>query len=106
MKSLSPKELAQALVDGPKGLVVLDVRETTEVAWCQIAGSLHIPMGEIPSRVGELDQTQKIVVLCHHGMRSAAIVDYLESRGFENVYNLKGGIDAWSVEVDPDLRRY
>ncbi len=106
MKTLTPSALATALQEDLEQPLILDVREASEVAWCQIPGSLHIPMGEISGRFHELDRNLKIVVLCHHGMRSAAVVSFLEKQGFDEVFNLTGGIDAWSLEVDPSIRRY
>lgn len=63
-------------------------------------------MREVPGRIGELDRDSEIVVFCHHGARSAMVVEWLRRNGFPRAVNLSGGIDAWSVEVDPDVRRY
>jgi rhodanese-related sulfurtransferase len=63
-------------------------------------------MGEIPSRIGELDPDSEIVVVCHHGIRSAQVAGYLARMDFTRVWNLVGGIDAWSIEADPSVRRY
>ena len=86
--------------------VLLDVREPEEVEFVHIAGAVHIPMGEIPGRLHELDPDQEIIVYCHHGVRSMHVVNFLLQRDFENVKNLTGGIDAWAVEVDPGMPRY
>lgn len=86
--------------------VLLDVREDSELAICKIEGALHIPMGEIPERADALPRDQQLIVLCHHGMRSLNVCQYLEARGFTNTINLAGGIHAWSVEVDPTMTRY
>lgn len=86
--------------------MLLDVREPEEVAVVRLAGSLHIPMGEVFSRLHELDRDAHIVVYCHHGVRSAAIAALLLEHGFQHVSNLAGGIDAWSQAVDPSLPRY
>ena len=72
----------------------------------QLAGSRHIPLGQLPARLGELDKEQEIVVICHHGMRSQQACVYLQHAGFSRLYNLQGGIDAWSVACDPSIRRY
>jgi rhodanese-related sulfurtransferase len=93
-------------LDNGDNLLVLDVREHPEVAFCSIAGSTHIPMNEIPSRMAELDRERETVVLCHHGARSFQVAAYLRANGFDNVYNLAGGIDAWSRTVDPSVPRY
>ena len=69
------------------------------------AGAIEIPMREIPTRLEELDRNDEIVVLCHHGIRSGRIVAYLDQQGFR-VTNLTGGIDAWSLFIDPRVPRY
>jgi rhodanese-related sulfurtransferase len=90
--------------------LLLDVREPWEVQLAAIrlpgAASLNLPMGQIPQRLAELDPAQPILCICHHGMRSAQVVAFLERAGFESVYNLAGGIDAWSAHVDPAVPRY
>lgn len=86
--------------------VVLDVREPQEIAIAAFPGALSIPMSDIPSRAGELPRDREIVVLCHHGMRSAQVAGFLARQGFERIVNLTGGIDAWSLEVDPGVPRY
>jgi rhodanese-related sulfurtransferase len=89
---------------------VLDVREPWEVelASMRIDGAtvVHIPMNEVPARLGELDAARHVVCVCHHGMRSAHVAMFLERQGFDPVYNLAGGIDAWASQVDPTLQRY
>ncbi len=100
-----PREL-KARMDRGDDPLVLDVREMEEVAIAPFPRAAHIPMGEIPSRLGELDPESEIVVVCHHGIRSAQVAAYLSSMGFERVLNLTGGIDAWSVAVDSTVPRY
>src|SRR5258706_3877128 len=102
---LRPTEVRQLLDEG-KPLVLLDVREHQEIAIVRIPGAVHIPMGEVPGRLHELDPEADIVVYCHHGMRSANVCGFLQQRDFHNVANLTGGIDAWATEVDPSLARY
>ncbi|NNM61589.1 MAG: sulfurtransferase [Steroidobacteraceae bacterium] len=88
-------------------MVLLDVREAWEIALAPVPGEhLHIPMGEIPTRLGELDPATPTIVLCHAGARSLQVAHFLERRGFQSVFNLTGGIDAWSVDVDPSIPRY
>jgi rhodanese-related sulfurtransferase len=94
-----------ALNNGSQPPVVLDVREPWERDITMIGGSLHIPMGSIPQRMGELPLDRQIVVLCHHGGRSAHVTALLRQSGFQAT-NLEGGIDAWSATVDPSLPRY
>src|SRR5574337_149809 len=102
---LQPAELKR-LLDSGAPLVLLDVREPEEVAFVHLPGAVHIPMGEIPGRVHELDPDADIVVYCHHGVRSAHVAGFLTQRDFTSVANLMGGIDAWSAGVDPTLPRY
>ena len=101
---------AQALLAGPAAPLLLDVREPWEAELARIPAAggpaRLIPMGEIVQRLGELDPAQPVVVYCHHGMRSLQVVAFLERQGFESVYNLAGGIDAWSCEADPSVPRY
>lgn len=87
-------------------VIFLDVREPSELAICRIEGALHIPMAEIPERADSLPKEAPIVLLCHHGMRSAHVQQYLETKGYENLMNLRGGIHAWALEVDPKMPRY
>ena len=85
----------------------IDVREPWEYATARIGGSVLMPMGDVPSRAHqELDPDERIVVLCHHGMRSMNVTVWLRNQGFEQVQSLRGGIDAWSAEVDPSVGRY
>ncbi|MGB0183982.1 MAG: rhodanese-like domain-containing protein [Opitutales bacterium] len=86
--------------------VFVDVREWDELAICSIAGARHIPMIEIPARMSEIPKDGKVVVFCHHGMRSMRVLEFLTERGIEGVVSMRGGIDAWAVSVDPEMRRY
>ena len=88
------------------GAVLLDVREAFELQVASVKGALHIPMGQIPARIGELDRAREIVCMCHHGMRSAGVAGYLIEQGFGKVVNLSGGISAWASEVDPSVPQY
>jgi rhodanese-related sulfurtransferase len=85
---------------------VIDVREKSELDVASIPDVRHIPMGEIPARLAELDPHQEIVVMCRSGGRSMQVAQFLARNGFENVANLTGGILAWSREVDPSVRAY
>jgi rhodanese-related sulfurtransferase len=102
---IEPAEL-QARRDRGDQLAVLDVREPGEVAIAAMPGATHIPMNDIPARIAELDREAEWVVVCHHGMRSAQVAMYLARMGFARVSNLTGGIDAWSLTVDPATARY
>jgi rhodanese-related sulfurtransferase len=92
--------------DAGEDLVLLDVREPDELATASIAWATAIPMMEIPARHAELPRDKALVVMCHHGARSANVTYFLEANGFDNAVNLNGGIDAWSVSIDPSVRRY
>jgi rhodanese-related sulfurtransferase len=104
LSEIAPAELKQRFERGERPLIV-DVREPWEVAAASLPGAVNIPMGEIPSRLTELDPDRETIVLCHHGIRSAQVAMYLARNGFERVINLSGGIDAWSA-VDPSVPRY
>jgi rhodanese-related sulfurtransferase len=107
MQHITAPELAARLADPsrPKPLL-LDVRENWEFEICHIEGSTQIPMHLIPIRVGELEDDQDIVCVCHHGARSMQVAAFLERNGFSNVTNLTGGIHAWAVQVDPAMPKY
>lgn len=105
VENLTPQQVQDLLCRQP-ATILLDVREDEEITICQIAGSLHIPMNLIPLRNNELPDDVPIVVYCHHGIRSMNVARYLEHLGFENLYNLSGGIDAWSLHIDPNVARY
>ena len=101
--------------DGAKTLpVVLDVREPWELQTASVTEEgfrlVHIPMREVPARLTELqgdgEADLPIACLCHHGMRSQQVANYLLQNGFSGVVNLQGGIDAWSAELDPGVPRY
>jgi rhodanese-related sulfurtransferase len=96
----------KARVDRGESVFILDVREPAEIAIAPFPGATHIPMGDIPSRLTELDPDRETVVVCHHGVRSAQVAMYLARMGFERVLNLTGGIDAWSESADPSTPRY
>lgn len=105
MKQISVTELKELLTEN-NDLVLLDVREDWEVEMCKVNGSVHIPMGNIPDQVVQLDKEKSIAVMCHHGMRSLQVCQFLESQGFSDLSNVSGGIDAWTREIDPSLELY
>jgi rhodanese-related sulfurtransferase len=105
MREISPRELKARLDTGMRPLL-LDVREAAELAICRIGDALHVPMGDVPGRLHELEPERDIVVYCHHGQRSAAVVAFLERHDFANVANLAGGIERWAVEIDTTMPRY
>ena len=105
ISEIQPIELKNRL-DRGDDLTLLDVREPGEVAIAPFPKAMHIPMGDIPSRLTELDPDAEWVVVCHHGIRSAQVAMYLARMGFARVANLSGGIDAWSITADPNTPRY
>lgn len=100
----------QAFAAATPGAVLLDVREPWELALARVElpglPLRHVPMHEIPGRLTELDPSQPVVCICHHGVRSAQVVAFLQHSGWARAYNLRGGIDAWSTLVDPAVPRY
>jgi rhodanese-related sulfurtransferase len=102
---ISPADAAALLRENKARLV--DVREPWELATTSIAGGLPMPMGEVPARAfQELDPDERLIVVCHHGIRSMNVTIWLRNQGFEQAQSLAGGIDAWSAEVDPSVARY
>jgi rhodanese-related sulfurtransferase len=101
---ITPEALRDRL-DAGRSPVIVDVREPWEHAICALPAARLIPMDELPRRLGELDPAAEVVIYCHHGLRSAAVVDWLRQQGIPAL-NLRGGIDAWTTAVDPSLERY
>jgi rhodanese-related sulfurtransferase len=106
MLELDATQTAQRLADDADNTVLLDVREPQELAIAKVAGAVHIPMGEIPTRLAELDPDKTIICMCHGGMRSAQVAGFLAAQGYAKVINLAGGINAWSQLVDPEVPTY
>lgn len=104
---LHARDLADWLADAqrPRPLL-LDVREEWEFEHCHLAGAVHVPMGQIPARIGELEDAAEIVCICHHGVRSLQVARYLVQQCQGKVFNLQGGVEAWAQEVDPAMPRY
>jgi adenylyltransferase/sulfurtransferase len=103
---ISVEEARELLAATTNRVQLLDVREPYEVEICRIAGSAHIPVQQVPARMGELSRDQRLLVICHHGGRSRQVAGYLRSQGFPAVSNVRGGIAAWADRIDPALRRY
>ena len=105
MKEVSVTEL-KALMDNGADIQLIDVREHNEAEIAEIGGEL-IPMGDIPANIERISKDKQVVVHCRSGARSGNIVRYLEqNHGFDNLYNLKGGILAWADEIDPTISKY
>ena len=107
MKQIRAHQLAEWLANESQAKpLLLDVRELWEFEMCCLAGSQHIPMHLVPMRCEELNRNQEIVVICHHGGRSMQVARFLEGKGYVDVHNLSGGVEAWAKEVDSTMRRY
>lgn len=102
---LSPTDLKQRFDRGDK-LLLIDVREPWEFDVCHIEGAKLIPMGQIPANIQSLDIDEDVVCYCHHGMRSLDVAVWLRNQGVANAKSLSGGIERWSVEIDPKIPRY
>jgi adenylyltransferase/sulfurtransferase len=106
MEEITPAELKQRLDNGDD-IQIVDVREDNEVAFCRIPNSIHIPLGQILSRMKDIDPSRETVVHCKMGGRSARAIDALQRSGYQGkLINLKGGILRWSDEVDPSVPKY
>jgi rhodanese-related sulfurtransferase len=107
IEQLPATALHEWLADNTRAMpLILDVREPWENAICNLEVAQLLPMQEIPARWNELPHDRDIVVLCHHGMRSLQVANFLHSKGLSRLYNLSGGIAAWAEQVDPAMARY
>jgi len=104
-QSISPKQLAERLNAGEK-LRFIDVREPQEFEIARLENAELLPLSRFNEWIDTLDAAEEIVVMCHHGIRSANVCMFLVRNGFEKVFNLDGGIDLWSFEVDENIPRY
>lgn len=104
---ITPTELKQRLDRGDR-LTIIDVREPHEweIGNLSSHGARLIPLGEVPDRLGEIDRDEEIVLQCRSGARSARALQFLQAQGYPRLWNLKGGILAWSDEVDPAMPKY
>lgn len=100
-----PRDVKQMLDRGEK-LLLVDVREPYEHALCQIEGAALIPMGTIPANLQKLDTDEDVICFCHHGMRSMDVANWLRAQGVKSAKSMAGGIDRWSIEIDPKVPRY
>src|ERR1035441_7327769 len=99
---ISPSEAAAVLRD--KQARLIDVREPWEFEAARIGGSVRMPMGDVPARAHqELDPDERLIIVCHHGMRSLNVAVWLRNQGFEQAQSLGGGIEAWAVDVDASV---
>jgi molybdopterin/thiamine biosynthesis adenylyltransferase/rhodanese-related sulfurtransferase len=105
VRGISATQL-QEMISRGETVALVDVREPFEFEIARIANSQLIPLGAIPDRLTDIVQGEKTVVMCKSGVRSARAIEFLRSKGFENLLNLEGGLDAWRAEVDPSLPKY
>jgi rhodanese-related sulfurtransferase len=101
---MNAPELAEYLQQATP--LLLDVREPWEFDICHITGSQNLPMGLIPQRLHELPETGEIVVICHHGVRSKQVIQFLQGQVTASLINLDGGVEAWARDVDRDMPLY
>ena len=102
---ITPAETKRRLDRGEK-LMLVDVREPWEAEICRIEGAKLIPMGSIPANLQALDSDDAVICYCHHGMRSLDVAVWLRAQGVERAKSLAGGIERWSLEIDPRVPRY
>lgn len=105
LKTMTPKQFTERRRGG-EDLLLIDVREPEEYEVARVEGSRLLPLSLFGEWAGTLDPARETVFICHHGIRSAQVCAYLSRQGFEHIYNLTGGIDRWSREVDPSVPRY
>jgi rhodanese-related sulfurtransferase len=107
VRQIRPRELSTWIAEG-KPVLLVDVREPWENALCRLPGSVLLPLGELAGRASELDPPAGalVVAYCHHGVRSLRGAALLAAQGIDDVASLAGGIDAWSLEIDPTVPRY
>ena len=105
---VTPRETAGALRDGRDGFVLIDVREAGELAVASVEGAVHIPLGDLQTRINEIDADEdtELAVICHTGVRSLKAAIYLQQIGLSGARSVAGGSDRWSRDVDPSVPRY
>ena len=110
MPDLAPEVMpaeVKARIDAGEALRLIDVREVSEHQICRIEGATLIPIRSIPQHLQELDDDgPPLIIFCHHGVRSLSVVDWLRRQGVENCQSMAGGIDLWSLQIDPTVPRY
>lgn len=105
VQNLTPQE-AQTRLSNDSNVILLDVREAWELASASIEGAMHIPMNQIPARISKFSNNDTIMVICHSGVRSLSVANYLIQAGFNDIWNVLGGTEAWAKTVDPALASY
>ncbi len=103
---INPEDVKAAIEQG-SDFTLLDVRELEELRIARLPGAVSMPMGDVPMRAHqELDPDAHIVVVCHHGVRSLNVTNWLRRQGFEKAQSMRGGIDRWSRTIDPSVPTY
>ena len=102
---ITPAEVKARLDQGEK-LIFIDVREPWEYEVCRIEGARHVPLGALAASLQTLPDVDEVICYCHHGIRSLDAATWLRFQGIEKAKSLSGGIERWSVEIDPDVPRY
>lgn len=105
---ITPRETAAAITARRPGFVLIDIREAEELAICRVAGAVHIPMGDLATRINEIDadESTPISLICHTGRRSLHATLFLHKQGLAGVRSVAGGIDLWSRDIDATVPRY
>ena len=107
ISQIAPKEVASWRADASRAAPLLvDVREPWEHERCRIDGSVLVPLSQLPARHAELPTDRDLVLVCHHGGRSQQAAMWLARNGHPHVHNLRGGVEAWALEIDPAMPRY
>ena len=96
----------QARIQRGDQLLLVDVREVVEYNICRLPGATLIPLGTLPAKLPALLEAEEVIVYCHHGMRSLNAAAWLRQQGVEGAKSMAGGIERWSVEIDPRVPRY
>ena len=102
---ITPADVKARLEQGEK-LVLIDVREPWEYALCRIEGAKHVPLGTLAASLETVPDVDEVICYCHHGMRSLDAAAWLRFQGIERAKSLAGGIERWSIEIDPQVPRY
>jgi rhodanese-related sulfurtransferase len=106
MQNIDPGQLKMRLDDPCSRPLLIDIREPWEFDICRIEGSENVPMAQLAARMAGLERDRDTVIICHHGLRSRQVAEYLSSLGHGGVLNLEGGLDAWARTIDPDMPQY
>ena len=105
IKEISVQSLNKK-INNNENFQLIDVRENQELKISKISNATHIPMATIPDNINKIDFSNPVVIMCKSGGRSAQVCQYLIDQGYSNIYNLKGGIINWALEIDPDMDIY